>query len=583
MAAAESADDPLARLQATAIALAQVMTPVEAARAALAQAVGLFGATAGAVYLRHGDELRVEAELVGRRPRFPTVGIAESVPVAQVALSGQHTYFDSVQDLDQAGLHESAAAGVRSAVVLALEVKATVIGVIALTFEVKRSFERDARRFAGAIAAQCALALDRALLLERERAAGERSAFLAAASDILALSLDPGAVLQQLAELVVPRFADWCTVELADDGETNQLAVAHVDPAKVIWAATLRDKYPPKRDEPHGLYQVIRTGKSEIYETIPEGLVERAAVDAEHLALIRQLQMHSALIVPLTVRGRTIGGLTAVWAESKRTYSRSDLGLFEEVARRAALAVDNAMLVRDLEQAVHVREDFLAAAGHELKTPLAALQMQVESIQRMLARGITPPNLEARLDKAARAGTRLGLLIDELLDVSRITAGRLRLDPEPLKLDELVREVAERFADQLASAGCTLRVTTEPTLGMLDRSRIDQVISNLVANAIKYGRGGGVELELELAAGEAVLRVRDHGIGIAPAEQQRIFERFERVVENRSFGGFGLGLWIARQIVEASGGTITVMSAPRSGATFEVRLPLGPLGTPEAA
>ncbi len=570
MAAIESEDDPLARLQATAIALAQVMTPVEAAQAALEQAVGLFGASAGAVYLRYGDELRVQAELVGAHPAFPTVRLGEAVPVAQVALSGEHTYFDSLQEPGRAD-----SSRVSSGVVLALEVKTKVIGVIALSFEVRRSFDRDDRRFAGAIAAQCALALDRALLLERERDVGERSAFLAAASDMLALSLDPGAVLQQLAELVVPRFADWCAVELVEGDETRQHAVAHVDPAKVIWAATLRDKYPPDRSEPRGLYHVVRTGKSEIYETIPDGLVEQAAVDAEHLRMIRELQMRSALIVPLTVRGRTIGGLTAVWAESNRNYTRSDLGLFEEVARRAALAIDNAMLVRDLEQAVQVRDDFLAAAGHELKTPLAALQMQIESLQRMLARDVTPANLESRLDKAARASTRLGRLIDELLDVSRITAGRLRLDPEPVLLDELVREVAERFADQLGAAGCTLQVTTAPTRGLLDRSRIDQVASNLIANAIKYGRGGLVELEVATEQGEGVVRVRDHGIGIAPAEQQRIFERFERAVENRSFGGFGLGLWIARQIVEASGGTITVMSAPRSGAMFEVRLPLG--------
>jgi signal transduction histidine kinase len=201
--------------------------------------------------------------------------------------------------------------------------------------------------------------------------------------------------------------------------------------------------------------------------------------------------------------------------------------------------------------------------------------MHVDSMQRQLKKNIVPSNLFQRLEKASLAGTRLERLIDELLDVSRITAGRLQLEPAPMQLDELVREVVDRFLDQAASSGCVITVEAEPVVGTWDRARIDQVVSNLVANALKYGRGQPVEVAVGAKNGSAVLRIVDHGIGIAAEEQQRIFERFERAVANRDFGGFGLGLWIARQIVETSGGTIEVASAPGAGATFTVRLPRG--------
>ena len=175
-----------------------------------------------------------------------------------------------------------------------------------------------------------------------------------------------------------------------------------------------------------------------------------------------------------------------------------------------------------------------------------------------------------RLDKAATAGTRLERLIDELLDVSRITLGRLHLEPEPMQLDELVREVVERFTE---SANTKITVDATPVSGTWDRARLDQVISNLIANALKYGNNEPIQLTVTRTNADAILRVTDHGIGIATEEQSRIFERFERAVQHREDGGFGLGLWIARQIVEASGGTIEVTSAPNRGATFTVSLP----------
>jgi PAS domain S-box-containing protein len=234
--------------------------------------------------------------------------------------------------------------------------------------------------------------------------------------------------------------------------------------------------------------------------------------------------------------------------------------LFHEQAARAAA-----------EEAVRTRDDFVAIAGHELRTPLTALLMQVESLQRRRE----APGSGERLDRVARSGRRLARLIDQLLDVSRINAGRFRLETEKFDLVALVREIVLRYDDVSAQAGCAVSVGgAERIDGVWDRLRIDQVISNLLSNAIKYGSGKPVEIDLATRDGQALLQVIDHGIGIESQHLGKLFQRFERAVAARSYGGLGLGLWIARQIVDASGGSITVESEPGRGSTFTVALPL---------
>jgi len=236
--------------------------------------------------------------------------------------------------------------------------------------------------------------------------------------------------------------------------------------------------------------------------------------------------------------------------------------LHQEQAARAAA-----------EEAVLVRDDFLAMAGHELRTPLTGLLMQMQSVQRTMRNDPTA-NVAERLEKAIRNGLRLEKLISQLLDVSRIAAGRLSLEPESFDLAGLVKEVVARFSDTRLITDSPITLRAEASVhGIWDRERIDQVITNLVSNAIKYGRGKPVEVELARGTSHAVLRVTDHGIGIDVAHQDKIFQRFERAVAAREFGGIGLGLWITRQIVEASGGTIEVNSSPGAGATFTIRLP----------
>jgi protein-histidine pros-kinase len=230
------------------------------------------------------------------------------------------------------------------------------------------------------------------------------------------------------------------------------------------------------------------------------------------------------------------------------------------------------------QEALRLRDDFLSIASHELKTPLSALQMQVESAKRLGKAG-TEEERATRLDgqvaRMGRAVNRLVTLVNQLLDISRITAGRLLLQLEETDLVAIVRGVVEQFREEAEREGSKV-ILHAPTelIGRVDPLRAEQVVTNLLSNAVKYGQGKPIEVSLEQGPnGAAQLAVRDHGIGIAPENQARIFERFERLVSSRNYAGFGLGLWIVRQIMEAHGGTIHVWSQPAAGSTFTVAFP----------
>jgi PAS domain S-box-containing protein len=422
----------------------------------------------------------------------------------------------------------------------------------------------------GAVDGFVALVLD----ISGERRREEKLQFLAEASATLIASLDSQETLRKLAALAVPRLADWCAIEMLQGEErSEQLAVAHVDPGKVSYASALRERYPLDWSQRFGLPEVLRTGRPELYEAIPEELLARSARDAEHLALMRALAVRSAIIAPLIARGRILGAITLVHAESGRRYDAADLSLVEDLAARAALAVENARLYREAREAVRKRDDFLSVASHELKTPLTSLKLTVSALEREAARAGSPESFQGRLDRIRTQSTRLATLVDQLLDVSRMSAGRPVLDLEPLDLGELAAEVVQRLTDEAARIGCTLHLQAEgpvPALG--DRQRLDQVLTNLLVNALKYGRGSPVEVQVDCNSGPRLL-VRDGGPGIPPEEQDRIFERFERGRQAGGHSGMGLGLWIVREIVLAHQGRVWVESPPGGGATFGVSLP----------
>jgi len=230
-----------------------------------------------------------------------------------------------------------------------------------------------------------------------------------------------------------------------------------------------------------------------------------------------------------------------------------------------------------LRQAIVLRDDFLSVASHELRTPLTSLKLEVANLARIAQKAAAPdggPKLIAKVDKIDSQATRLHRLIDELLDVSRIAAGRLELHIEPVDVAQIVSEVGARFNDEATRLGCALNIDAPAAVvGRWDRSRLDQVFTNLVSNAIKYGDCKPIDVKVEAADDTAVITIRDRGLGIAPHDHQRIFGRFERAASSRHYGGIGLGLWIVKQIIDALGGTVAVESTPGDGSTFTVSLP----------
>jgi signal transduction histidine kinase len=238
---------------------------------------------------------------------------------------------------------------------------------------------------------------------------------------------------------------------------------------------------------------------------------------------------------------------------------------------------------RELVEALALREDFLSIAGHELKTPLTALQLQIHSLTS-LATQLGDERYLPKLERSRRQVERLAKLTDELLDVSRLTAGRLSLHVEECDLAAIVMDALDRNAEAIARSGCRLRVLAEePAPGRWDRGRVEQVVTNLLTNALKYGAGKPVEILLKRIKERWRLTVRDQGVGVALADQARIFDRFERANSSRNFGGLGLGLWITRQVVEAHGGVIRVESEEGAGATFTVEFPALPFAAAPGA
>jgi signal transduction histidine kinase len=243
----------------------------------------------------------------------------------------------------------------------------------------------------------------------------------------------------------------------------------------------------------------------------------------------------------------------------------SDVKLAEQ-EKLALLQEQNARAA--MEESLRLRDEFISIAAHELRTPLTSLQLQLETFSR-------GQSLEDYSVRARRQLVRLNRLIEALLDVSRFEEGMLSLQPEELDLSALAREVVDTLVEDLARAGCKLELKSSGELrGRWDPLRLEQVFTNLLRNAMTYGAGKPIELELEGQGSQVRFRIHDHGIGIDPANQERVFRRFERAVSDRHYGGLGLGLYISRQIVEAHRGTLTVQSRSGEGAVFEVILPI---------
>jgi predicted ATPase/signal transduction histidine kinase len=526
----------------------------------------------------------------------PEMSLAEAVPatmVEHVANTGERVILDdAVAEPGRfAGDPYLARRRPRSVLCLPIRHRAQAVGYLYLENPlVPAAFTPDRLTAAELLASQAAISLENAGLLRQEaearhtaeaakaraESAEQRAVLLAEAGALLAESLDYEDVLSRVARLLVRSLADWCQFDLIEEGKIQRRAGTHADPTRVPALARLAEQYPPRWDSPHPQLPALRDGKVVLIGDASDEYIRAHTIDAEHASLVRTLGFSSGIVVPLRSRERILGALTLVSASPGRRYQTADLELAEELARRAAMAVDNALLYREARRAIRLREEFLAVASHELRTPLTSLMLDLEALDQIRPRRPDAGDpLSQTLESITRQAGRLGRQVNDLLDVTRIDAGRLALNLAEADLVVLVENALRAQELARARAGCPVRLEAPaPVPGQWDPARLEQVVSNLLANALKFGAGGPVEISVSRRDGIAVLSVTDHGIGIDPAQLEHVFDKFTRAVPVTHFGGLGLGLYISRQIVAAHGGTIQARSRPGAGSTFTVELPI---------
>jgi PAS domain S-box-containing protein len=423
-----------------------------------------------------------------------------------------------------------------------------------------------------------------------EREAEERRQFLLHAVDELNSSLDYEATLASLTRLAVPALADWCAVDIVEDGKPRRLATAHVDASKVEAVMELERRYPSDPRSKNGVHEIMRTGNAQLVPVIPRELLAAAAVDESHLALIEGLELRSYMGVPLSAGGKVLGAITFAMAESHRVYDERDLSFAGAVADRAALAIENARLFREVERSRaetasrlvaeeqrrreaedHTRfaDTFVGILGHDLRNPLNAIIMTARLIQR-LGRAD-----EAALNRILASGQRMSNMVGQLLDLTRSRmGGGIPLDRRSADLGALVGEVVDETRRAYPSRDIHWHAPA-PLPAFVDRDRIAQVVSNLLGNALEHGDARSpVTMALTGGARSAVLTVHNDGPPIPEDRVSVLFEPFRRALARGARSkGLGLGLFITERIVAAHEGRIEVSSSADHGTTFSVVLP----------
>ncbi|HSQ02850.1 MAG TPA: ATP-binding protein, partial [Burkholderiales bacterium] len=410
-----------------------------------------------------------------------------------------------------------------------------------------------------------------------QRRQRERLAFIADASRVLGVSISYSETLARIAKIAVPRIADWCAIDLlSEDGSSiSRVTVQHEDPTKIEVAKALQEKYPPSPRDP-GIVDAIRERRAIFYPDItPEVLQAARTIGEEQLRIVRDLGLRSSIIAPLIAGDRVLGTLTLVSAGERR-LSTDDVAVAEDVASRAAIAVQNAELYREAQEANRAKDDFLATVSHELRTPMTAILGWAK-----LLRGERDPQIMAEAVTAIeRSASAQAQLIEDILDVARIRVGKLRMRFEEANLSEVVERAVDTVRLAAEAKGIDLRVDFKshhvPVRG--DAQRLQQVVWNLLSNAVKFTpEGGRISIALEKTDTSARIVVSDTGPGISPDFLPHLFERFrqEETNQTRNYGGLGLGLSISQHIVSAHQGTIRAESGGEGrGATFIVELPL---------
>jgi PAS domain S-box-containing protein len=426
------------------------------------------------------------------------------------------------------------------------------------------------------------------LLLKEQKArvdtevANVRLLMLVTGSKRLARTMRIEDTLATLAELLVPGLGDWSYVVRRGADSLSLVASAHGDPNK---RALLRGLHgcTLDPDAPGGAPRVFRTGETATYDDLtPEqvapgtaGWTAISAREPAHLSVFKELGMSSLMCVPIRGRGGVDAVMVIVSASTPYRYSRDDVVLAEDLAGRAAVALENGHLLAEALEAIEARDSFLSVAAHELRTPLTSMLLHIGKLKKAAEAGTLEGAAALRgIRSSETQALRLSTLVNSLLDVVRLKAGLTTGGSEEIDIAQVVVDTVASMSPDAERAGCAIDVTTSGNArGHWDRGRMEQVLRNLLSNALKFGAQRPIEVRVDAIGDSVRISVRDYGIGIAREDQSRIFHRFERAVSTSNFGGLGLGLYISNQILRAHGGSLRVESEPGKGARFIVELP----------
>jgi PAS domain S-box-containing protein len=397
----------------------------------------------------------------------------------------------------------------------------------------------------------------------------EEQQFLAQVGERLQASLDYTATVQRIAELATGFLGDGCVIDvLQGTDRLSRKKVVHADPAKAELAAALEHILP---DRNHPIWRVLETKQPLLFPDVTSDLLSSVAKNEEHFRLLEAMGIESVMIVPVVAHDRLIAVLSTVWCRPGHRYGAEDMRVAQEFARRAALALENALLYDVAQTAIRVRDHVLGVVAHDLRNPLGTIITAAALLRRKGdERGLRSP-----ADAIDRAANRMNRLIQDLLDVARMEGGILVIEPAAVETGQVIADCVDAHRDLAASASLELWAEPEADLPAVwaDRDRLLQVFENLIGNAIKFtGPGGGITLGAEPEGRDVHFWVRDSGCGIADGDVPHLFDRFWQA-DHTGRHGTGLGLPIAKGIVESHGGRIWVESKKGHGSTFFFTLP----------
>jgi signal transduction histidine kinase/FixJ family two-component response regulator len=413
--------------------------------------------------------------------------------------------------------------------------------------------------------------------LLRIRKAEESLRFLAEASKLLAHSLDCDTILRTLVDLAVPYLADWCVIHrVYHDGSIHPLIVFHAELSKVKLGWNLTQQYPVS-DRDLGIQQVIQTKQPVFLADLSDSVLTTYIDNADHRHYLQELGLQSGIVVPLIVHQQVFGIIGFATAESGRCYRQADLNLVQDLTMRAALAIENAQLYREAQEANRMKDEFLATLSHELRSPLNAILGWTRLLNTRKFNETTTARAMETIERSAMTQAQL---VEDLLDVSQIIRGKLRLNVQPMDLTSAIQAEIATVQPSAAAKNIQIQFVFEPDIGLIsgDLDRLQQVIWNLLSNAVKFTpENGQITIFLQRCQSHIQFILIDTGKGIDPEFAPFVFDRFRQADSSstRTYSGLGLGLAIVRHLVELHGGTVKVSSkGENQGSTFTVKLPL---------